>query len=330
MLGLLVVGAAGCSARAPQDRSLPAPGPRPATSAPAPAVSGAPTAGADDEDVRQALLADVVALQASTAALADPGAGAPVVAAVGAALAEQARSLTTRADAQRPAPAGPATTGPTSPADLVTALAAAAAAAAGRVESPSGPMARLTAAVAAGHAVAADVLARASSVPAPAGQAGQAGPAAGPASSATGRSQVVALVRAREVEAQARYAYGVVAVHLRGDLRSTALARRTVHDEAVGASDEALDGAPGADPGPRDAYVLPFAVVDDVSAATLAAAVEDGCADAWADVVAAADPRARSGPAAAVTERALQGARWRYRLGRGADLTPLPGLSGRT
>lgn len=329
--GALALGAAGCSVVAPQERTSAAPGRSspPSTSRP-PGVEG-------DEGARRALLSDVDDLRARIAALVGGGGGSVLVDAVGTALEEQARALTTRADAQPSTPSSPP--GDASLPALVDALAAAAATASARLGRPlSGAMARLVAAVAAGHAVGADVLARASSLPGPQGLP----PAGGPGGS--GRPDVPApgstpdagaaraLSRARDVEAQARYAYGVVAVHLEGDVLAAALAMRSAHDEASTALDAALSGAPGAKPGPgpRDAWALPFAVVDDVTAATLAARVEDGCADAWADVVAATGGADRAAAATAVTVRALQGARWRYRLGRGADLTSLPGLSGRT
>lgn len=292
-----------------------------------------------DDEARRALLSGVDGLRARVAVLVGAGGAPGLVGTVGTALDEQSRALGTRADAQDPSVPSPAPPDG-SIAALADALAAGGAAAAALLGEPiSGPMARLVAAVAAGQAVLADVLVRASSLPQPqgspaAGGPGGAVPAALPdLAPPRGAAPARALSRARDVEAQARYAYGVVAVHLEGDVLAAALALRETHDQAVTVLDAALSGAPGgaaAAPEPRDAWALPFAVVDDVTAVTLAATVEDGCTDAWADVVAAVDRSDRTAAATTVTTSALQGARWRYRLGRGADLAPLPGLTGRT
>ncbi len=292
-----------------------------------------------DERARTTLLADVRDLTSATGSVAAGGPGAAVVAAITQVLADQASALAPRSEPRSPEPPPPATGAeqPAGPERLVTMLAAASTAATSVLPEVGAPMARLVAALAAGHAVAATTLARAAGLGAPSGvepalvdatgtRTGGVAPVAQPVPSA-----VASLSTALDVEAQARYAYGVAAVHLAGEDLAVALALRDVHDDAVGALAGALEPtAPESASPPRDAYRLPFPITDGASAATLGADVEDGCADAWADVVAGAAPGARTGAASRLVARAQQGAQWRYRLGQGASLVPLPGLSGRT
>lgn len=290
-----------------------------------------------DEEARTALLGtvrDLTALAGAASAVAD-GSGAAILAAITQGLTEQAGALTTPED--DPAPAVPSPGPGATPEQVLEALGAASVAAASEMADVSPPVARLAAALAAGHAVSATTLARTTGLGAPAGAAPPPVDAAGartdvaPTLPVPPRDAAPTLSTARDVESQARYAYGVAAAHLTGEALSVALALRAVHDDAVGALSVALESS-GARPAPppREAYLLPFPVTDDASAAMLGAGVEDACADAWADVVAAVAPKGRAEAAAVLTGRAQQGAQWRFRLGQGASLLALPGLSGRT
>ncbi len=297
-----------------------------------------------DEEARAALLADVRRLSVLTAgagaAITGPGAG--VVASITQGLKEQLAALAPPAEGEGPPTSGqgpPAAT----PEQLVEALAAASGAAAGRAVSVSAPLARLAAALAAGHAVAATSLARTLGLGLPPGvtppavdtsgaRTGETAPVPSAARSRVADRRTVAdtLAVARDVEAQARYAYGVAAVHLREEALAVAMALRSAHDDTVGALGTALASAASASSSPpRDVYLIPFPVTDDTRAAMLGAGVEDACANAWADVVAAVAPGERAGATSLLVARAQQGAQWRFRLGQGAALVPLPGLSGR-
>ncbi len=303
----------------------------------APSAPGPEVLASADEAARTALLRSVRDLTALTGAASAVvvGPGAAVLAAITQGLTEQAAALTTPEDApaHTPPPPAPGAT----PEQVLEALGAASGAASSMLAGVSAPLARLVAALAAGHAVAATSLARTAGLAAPTGAAPPPVDTAGTRTDATPnlsvppRDAAPALGTARDVEAQARYAYGVAAVHLTGEALAVAVALRAVHDDAVGALGTTLEssGAPSTAP-PRDAYLLPFPVTDGEAAAKLGADVEDACADAWADVVAALGPAARAEAAAVLVARAQQGAQWRFRLGQGAALLALPGLSGRS
>ena len=80
--------------------------------------------------------------------------------------------------------------------------------------------------------------------------------------------------------------------------------------------------APVADPG----YTVPFPVVDPVTAAQLAATIENETAIAWRSVVERAESEpTRSTGVEALTESAVRLATWRAILGTAPVTVPFPG-----
>lgn len=292
-----------------------------------------------DELARRELLGDVEALGRTARTLAgSPDTTAERAAALQALLGafeEQGAALRVHVEPPR-AP----TADLPDPPDLAGALSAAALRALAHLEAVTGPMARLVAAVAAGHEVAAVVL----TGPTDQAQAPHGVPpapvAARPPATlpntppntppVTPPVTPPALAAAIDAEGAAQYGYGVVAVHLAEPLLSLALAERDVHDRAIDDLVAAL-AATGAPPHPpAGAYGLPAPVVDSASAVLLAVAVEDAAADAWADLVAAGEPGQRAVAAATLAARAQQAAAWRVHAGLGLQLRAMPGISGRT
>jgi hypothetical protein len=99
-----------------------------------------------------------------------------------------------------------------------------------------------------------------------------------------------ALAAAVAVEHQVVYGYGLAGARLRGHDRAVALAALDAHrarrDEL-----EALLTRHGSTPPPAaPAYAAPFPVRDATSARALCASLEDGCAGAAWDLVAASAP----------------------------------------
>lgn len=121
------------------------------------------------------------------------------------------------------------------------------------------------------------------------------------------------LQRALAAEHAAVYGYGVAGARLRGRARADA----TKAYEAHLASRNSLlvtiadSGAMPAAAAP--AYDLPFAVRTGKQAQKLAAALEDGIAATYADVVAGTSGSVRGMAALAMQEAAVRGARWRGR-----------------
>lgn len=119
-----------------------------------------------------------------------------------------------------------------------------------------------------------------------------------------------ALAAAVAMEHQVIYGYGVAGAHLSAAGRAVALreldAHRLRRDQL-----SALLGA-GA-PAAAAAYALPFAVHDDTTARSLCALLEDGCAGAAWDLVAAApsSSTARDLGVSWLADSALAAARWR-------------------
>ncbi len=273
-----------------------------------------------DELARRDLLDGVRALRAAVAAPppADAAVGADLAGALAAVLAEQEAALAPDG-ALAPADLPPAGADPAgAPAALATAMTAAADRAVEHLERVTGPVARLAAAVAAGHRVAAAAVAVAAGAPEPA-----APPEPGPL---TGPGEPEPLAAAVRAEGAARYGCAVVAVHLGEPLLALALADLEVHRRAADLL--AAAAPPGAAP-PAAAYALPFAVVDAASAVELAVVLEDGTADAWADLVGAVAPGDRAAAAGVLAARARRAAAWRRVAGRPAQLRALPGVSGR-
>ena len=119
-----------------------------------------------------------------------------------------------------------------------------------------------------------------------------------------------ALAAALAVEHQVVYGYGVAGAHLSAAARPRALRALDAHRQRRDRL-AALVG-PSA-PAAAAAYALPFPVRDDATARSLCAVLEDGCAGAAWDLVAAA-AAASTGRDLGVSwlaESAVAAARWR-------------------
>jgi len=119
-----------------------------------------------------------------------------------------------------------------------------------------------------------------------------------------------ALTAALLVEHQVVYGYGVAGAHLSAGGRAQALRELDTHrlrrDQLA-----AMLGARA--PVAAAAYALPYAVHDDVTARSLCAALEDGCAGAAWDLVdaAPADSTARGLGVSWLAQSAVSAAHWR-------------------
>ena len=128
-------------------------------------------------------------------------------------------------------------------------------------------------------------------------------------------------------EQQAVFGYQVVAAQLRADDDPAAdpaaadLSRHRRRQDLAAAQLGRLGAPPAAAP---PAYALPGPVTDARAAADLAAALEQACAQAYADLVAAAEPAQRALPAGWLVAAALAETRW------AGAVPPLPGLDGRS
>jgi hypothetical protein len=153
-----------------------------------------------------------------------------------------------------------------------------------------------------------------------AGQAWRAGPARN-AVAAPGNWQVRAaglssaaigaLQAALAAEHAAAYGYGVAGAHLSGRRQQHALADWNAH-RARRDQLTAMLAAQGAVPvAAAAAYQLPFPVTSPHSAATLAAALEDGVTRAYLGIVALPVEDLRTYGAMAMQDSAVRAARWR-------------------
>lgn len=131
-----------------------------------------------------------------------------------------------------------------------------------------------------------------------------------------------ALAAALAVEHEVIYGYGVAGARLVGHDRSAALSAYDEHrlrrDRLAGLLTSRGLTPPVAAP----AYAVPFPVTDTATARRLCAQLEDGCAGAAWDLVAASSPgdETRELGVQWLGEAATAGARW-----RGSAGPPLPG-----
>ncbi|WP_084436148.1 ferritin-like domain-containing protein [Aldersonia kunmingensis] len=134
------------------------------------------------------------------------------------------------------------------------------------------------------------------------------------------------LVDALRAEHAAVFAYGVVAAFSnpqRADLiASNSAAHRARRDATIDALNAASVPAPVADSG----YTVPFPVVDPITAAQLAATIENDTAVAWRSVIERAESEhTRRTGIDALTESAVRLAAWRAILGTAPVTVPFPG-----
>ena len=136
----------------------------------------------------------------------------------------------------------------------------------------------------------------------------------------TAMTERQALAAALSVEHQVIYGYGVAGAHVSAATHARVLreldAHRLRRDRLA-----ALLGASA--PAAAAAYAMPFPVHDDATARSLGAVLEDGCAGAAWDLVAAAaaGSAARDLGVSWIVDAAVAAARWRG-VSPG---TPLPG-----
>ena len=135
------------------------------------------------------------------------------------------------------------------------------------------------------------------------------------------------LADALAAEHAAVWGYGVVGAALPPDARAAAaaaeVAHRDVRDRLIG-----LLAARGAEPVlPGAGYALPFPVLSEVDAATLAVVLEEGAAAAWVRVLDGAAGRDTRGLAMEVLSATeIRAVGWREAAGRTPATRAFPGL----
>ena len=126
-------------------------------------------------------------------------------------------------------------------------------------------------------------------------------------------TELAALTAAIAVEHQAVYGYGVAGAHVSAAGRVAALRQLDVHRLRRDQLAALLTRIGARAPAAAAAYALPLPVHDDASARSLCAALEDGCAGAAWDLVAATAPRspARDLGVSWLAQAAIAAAYWR-------------------
>jgi hypothetical protein len=124
-------------------------------------------------------------------------------------------------------------------------------------------------------------------------------------------SPVAALQAALAAEYAAVYGYGISGAMLTGTAQSQAYADWRAHEVARDTLQAMLVKLGATPVAASAAYALPFAVTDASSARRLAAALEDGVAQAYLGVVAVTDKSLRTFGALAMQTPATRAAAWR-------------------
>jgi hypothetical protein len=143
----------------------------------------------------------------------------------------------------------------------------------------------------------------------------------------TAATEAEALGAALAAEHAAVWGYGVVGAALPADRRDLAVAAETAHRDARDRL-VALLVERGADPvGPEGGYELPFPVLSEADAATLAVTLEDGVAAAYVRVLGeAAEGTTRRLAVETLGTTEVRAVAWRARAGRSPVTNPFPGL----
>jgi hypothetical protein len=125
-------------------------------------------------------------------------------------------------------------------------------------------------------------------------------------------SETAAVDAALAAEQAAIYGYGVAGAFLTDTDRSHALNDLEVHQVLRDRLTAILTASGQTPPAARPAYQLPFAVTNATTARQLAAALEEGCAGAAWDLVAASTTASvsRRDAISMLTEAAQRAARW--------------------
>ena len=136
-----------------------------------------------------------------------------------------------------------------------------------------------------------------------------------------------ALNAALAAEHAAIWGYGVVGPALPADRRAQASAAENAHRDARDRL-VALLSERDADPvGPEGGYELPFPVLSEADAATLAVTLEDGVAAAYVRVLAdAAEAATRELAVSVLGATEVRAVTWRARAGQTPVTNPFPGL----
>ncbi|HEY0506694.1 MAG TPA: ferritin-like domain-containing protein [Blastococcus sp.] len=136
-----------------------------------------------------------------------------------------------------------------------------------------------------------------------------------------------ALRTALAAEHAAVWGYGVVGAALgvagQGAAAASETAHRDVRDQVTALLTDRRADIVGAQGG----YALPFPVLSEIDAATLAATLEEGVADAWVRVLDQAAERSTRELAVEVLSAAeVRAVRWRTAAGQTSVTRPFPGL----
>ncbi|ADB76537.1 ferritin-like domain-containing protein [Geodermatophilus obscurus] len=140
-------------------------------------------------------------------------------------------------------------------------------------------------------------------------------------------TETAALNEVVAAEHAAVWGYGAVGAALPGDARGPAAAAEVAHRDARDRLVALLESR-GADPAPREAgYTLPFPVLSEVDAATLAVALEEGVSAAWVRVLdQAAEPAVRELAVGELGAAEVRAVGWRAAAGRIPVTDAFPGL----
>ncbi len=138
-----------------------------------------------------------------------------------------------------------------------------------------------------------------------------------------------ALRAALAAEHAAVWGYGVVGAALGPAGQESAATSETAHRDVRDQVTELLAGR-GADlVGAQGGYALPFPVLSEIDAASLAATLEDGVAAAWVRVLdQAAERSTRELAVDALSAAELRAVGWRTAAGQAPVTRPFPGLTG--
>jgi Domain of unknown function (DUF4439) len=140
-------------------------------------------------------------------------------------------------------------------------------------------------------------------------------------------TEAEALNAALAAEHAAVWGYGVVGAALPAGSRDLAAASESAHRDARDELVELLSER-GADPvGAEGAYELPFPVLSEADAATLAVTLEDGVSAAYVRVLGeAAESATRELAVGALGTTEVRAVAWRARAKRTPVTDPFPGL----
>jgi hypothetical protein len=143
----------------------------------------------------------------------------------------------------------------------------------------------------------------------------------------TAATEAEALNAALAAEHTAVWGYGVVGAALPADRRDLAATAEGAHRDARDGL-VALLSERGTDPvGAEGGYELPFPVLSEADAATLAVTLEDGVSVAYVRVLDdAAEGATRQLAVEALGTAEVRAVAWRARAGRSPVTTPFPGL----